>query len=201
LAGDAAPFAIAPPPNGRPEIPPIATLIETAMSYRPDLRSAELQVNARAAKAKWDRSRVLTFLAPTLNAKEVGNNGVLAGPGLNMDIPLNRNKGMVSRADAETVQAALIYAALKARVDREVLDARQAALGADAALALSAAASAAAGDAAEMAVRAHRIGEISQLVVLEAQRSRQDALLRELAALAAVERSRAELDRAVGRNL
>jgi cobalt-zinc-cadmium efflux system outer membrane protein len=68
-----------------PALPSLAALFEVAATNRPDLRAAELGVEAAGAKAKWERSQVLAMLAPTLSIKEVGGAGTRAGPGLNME--------------------------------------------------------------------------------------------------------------------
>ena len=49
--------------------------------------------------------------------------------------------------------------------------------------------------------RAYQNGDVSLLNVLEATRQRFDVVLREIDAQAAVQRSRAELERAIGRSL
>ena len=97
-----------------PALPELSSLFELAASNRPDLRAAEVSVQAAAEKAKWERSQVLAMLAPTLSVKEVGADGLRAGPGLNIEIPFfSRNQGKISRADAEVVRTAKRYAALE----------------------------------------------------------------------------------------
>jgi cobalt-zinc-cadmium efflux system outer membrane protein len=187
----------------RQPLPTIEFLLETAASSRPDLRAAEINVNASAERAKWQRSQVLALLAPTLSIKEVGDAGLRAGPGLNMDIPiLSRNQGRISRADAEVVRAARQYAALKDRIEQEVLDAYGRYRQAEASLArIAVQVRPAADQAIQLSQRAFENGDVVLLTVLEATKQKFDIDLREVEALASLERALADLERAIGRSL
>ena len=169
----------------------------------PDLRAAEISVQAAAEKAKWERSQVLAMMAPTLSIKEVGIDGLRAGPGLNMEIPiLSRNQGRISRADAEVVRSGKQYAALRARIEHEVVERpHQSAAGASGADSTSAAGSPAVEQSIQLSQRAYENGDIILLSVLEATRQRHDIDLREAEASAALQRALAELERAVGKSL
>ena len=187
-----------------PAIGPANELVEAAYSGRPDLRSAELQIEANAYRAKWQRSRIFNLVMPMLSVKEVGSPlRTRVGPGLQMELPIfNRNQGLIARADAEVVQAAWRYAALRDRVEQEVRE------------------SIARWDQARLAVQQLRSqvrpaleqsiqqsetifknGDASYLNVLESTRLRYDVILREIDAEAAMARSFAELERAIGKKL
>ena len=198
------PLSIAVQPSAPPQpLPPISVLFETAASNRPDLRAAEISVQAAAEKAKWERSQVLAMLAPTLSIKEVGTDGLRAGPGLNMEIPiLSRNQGRISRADAEVVRSGKLYAALKARIEHEVVDAYVRAQQAQTALIqLQQQVRPAVEQSIQLSQRAYENGDIILLSVLEASRQRHDLELREAEVSAALQRALADLERAVGKSL
>ena len=198
------PLSIAVQPSAPPQpLPPISVLFETAASNRPDLRAAEISVQAAAEKAKWERSQVLAMLAPTLSIKEVGTDGLRAGPGLNMEIPiLSRNQGRISRADAEVVRSGKLYAALRARIEHEVVDAYARAQQAQTALIqLQQQVRPAVEQSIQLSQRAYENGDIILLSVLEASRQRHDLDLREAEVSAALLRALAELERAVGKSL
>jgi cobalt-zinc-cadmium efflux system outer membrane protein len=186
-----------------PPLPSISALIETAAVNRPDLRAAEVSVQAAAERAKWQRSQILAMMAPTLSIKEVGSDGLRVGPGLNMDIPiLSRNQGKISRADAEVVRAAKQYAALRARIEHEVANAHSRAQLAQASLTrLRQQVRPSVEQAIELSQRAFENGDIILLNVLEATRQRHDVHLREAEAEAALQRALAELERAIGKSL
>ncbi len=95
-------------------------LVEEAAASRPDVRAAEIAVEAAGLRAKWERSRILTLMA-TLDANAKGSAGYEMGPGLVAELPLlSRNQGGVSRAEAELVRAGRSYLAVRAQVAAEV---------------------------------------------------------------------------------
>ena len=57
-------------------------LVEIAVSSRPDVRAAELSVEAASRRLEWERSRTLGFVAPLLSSKGIGISGIKTGPGL-----------------------------------------------------------------------------------------------------------------------
>jgi cobalt-zinc-cadmium efflux system outer membrane protein len=84
------------------------------------LRAAELSVQAAAARAGWERRRVLA-LGVVLSTKEVGAFGARTGPGVSLDIPVfNRNQGAVRLADLEVETAAWRYLVARDQVETEV---------------------------------------------------------------------------------
>ena len=186
----------------RPTVPALTILLETAASSRPDLRAAEIHIDSSAERAKWQRSQVLAMMAPTLSIKEVGDS-LLAGPGLNMEIPiLSRNQGRISRADAEVVRAGRLYAALKDRIEQEVVDAYTRYRQAETSLALlREQVRPSAEQSIQLSQRAFESGDILLLTVLEATKQKFDIDLREAEAEAAMHRALADLERAVGRTL
>ena len=76
----------------------VADLLKRALAARPDLRAAELTVEAAAARLGWEKSRVLSLTA-VLDANGQGTEGFESGPGIDVGIPLfNRNQGGRLRA-------------------------------------------------------------------------------------------------------
>jgi len=109
-------------PSTPPEWP---ALLETALAARPDLRAAEIALEAALLRARWERSRIVSLLAPLLSVKGVGQPGIKAGPGLSADLPVfYRNQGGVARADTEVRRATAEYAALRDQVELEIRQAR-----------------------------------------------------------------------------
>ena len=99
------------------------TLVREALAARPDLRAAEIGVEAAAARLGWERSRILTLTA-VLDANGKGSQGFEAGPGIDLGLPLfNRNQGGRLRAQARTAAASAAYAALQQQVGLDVREA------------------------------------------------------------------------------
>ena len=58
-----------------------AGLLEGALASRPDVRAAEIGIEAAAERARWERSRVLTLIG-ILDGNQKGDEGPEAGPGI-----------------------------------------------------------------------------------------------------------------------
>ena len=90
-----------------------------ALASRPDVRAAELAVEAAGARVGLERARILTLTA-TLDANGEGKEGFELGPGLGIDLPLNGNAGARARAAAALTQASQRYLAVQATVRAEL---------------------------------------------------------------------------------
>lgn len=90
-------------------------LMTDALASRPDVRAAELAVEAAGARAGLERARILNMTA-TLDANGEGKEGFEAGPGFVFDLPLNGNAGARARAAAALTQAGHRYLAVQAQV-------------------------------------------------------------------------------------
>ncbi len=180
---------------------PIDELIEAARSGRPDLRAAELNVEAIVKRAGWERSRIFASIMPALSTKRVGDSGIRSGPGIQLEIPLfHRNQGAISRADAEVERAMLQYLALRDLIELEVRDAALRAVQASESLKrVRSNVIPIAKEEIQLAENAYSRGNISYLNVLEATRQLYDALLREAEASGDVLRAQAELARGIGK--
>ena len=81
------------------------SLVIDALAARPDVRAAELGVEAAGARLGWEQSRTMSLTA-VLDANGRGTEGYEMGPGIDVPIPLfNRNQGQITRAQAELVRA------------------------------------------------------------------------------------------------
>jgi outer membrane protein, heavy metal efflux system len=200
LRGDRTPFKASALPESSIGSTELDSLLESAFSSRPDLRAAELAVQAAAKKARWERSRVVT-LGLVLSSKEVGTYGVRTGPGVTMDLPIfNRNQGAISRADAEVERAARQYLAARDRVELEVREARAQAVRALQALArLRTEVVPAIRRNADLLERSFRNGDISHLSLIEGTLPLAEMRIREVESLAAVCRAAAQLEHSIGR--
>jgi len=187
-----------------PSLPAHGELVHTAFTSRPDLRAAELAIEATTYRAKWQRRRVFNMLMPMLSVKESGSPQALrAGPGLTLEIPIfNRNQGQIARADAEVMQSAWRYVALRDQIEGEVRDAQARLEQARKSLELLRTGLKPVVEQAIMQTEtAYRNGDASYLNVLETTRQKFDAILREREAEAALARARAELERSIGKKI
>jgi cobalt-zinc-cadmium efflux system outer membrane protein len=187
-----------------PDIGPADELVRSSYSSRPDLRAAELAIEANVYRAKWQRSRVFNLVMPLLSMKEVGSPlSTRSGPGLQMELPIfNRNQGQIARADGEVIQAAWRYRALRDVVEADVRDAAARLQQSRSSLEqLRTELKPIVEQAISQTESAYQNGDLSYLNVLEVTRQRFDAALRELDAEAALARAYAELERAIGRRL
>jgi cobalt-zinc-cadmium efflux system outer membrane protein len=177
-------------------------LVRQALAARPDLRAAEIAIEAAAKRAKWERSKIVS-LSAILDANGAGKEGFEAGPGVAVELPIfNRNKGGITRAEAEIERAARQYLAVRQRIALEVREAyaqlqqsRQALASwrSDILPIIEA--------EIRTAERAYADGEVAYLFVLETSRKLYDARLQEAEASAALQRATAQLERAVGRKI
>ena len=176
-------------------------LFKEALASRPDVRAAELAVEAAGARAKWERSRVISLIG-ILDGNGQGREGAEAGPGVSGDIPLfNRNQGGISRAQAELERASRRYAALRAQVAVDVRTAairvRQAQAAFDAwrtdivpSLEIE----------RRQAESAYQAGEAPLFSLLDVGRRLVDGRMRQLDTEAALQKALVNLDRTIGRS-
>jgi cobalt-zinc-cadmium efflux system outer membrane protein len=189
--------------SGPQILPEGSQLVEEALSSRPDLRAAELGIEAAGERAGWERTRIFNLVAPQLSTKEVGSSGFKTGPGLSIELPLfDRNQGGVSRAEAELRRATLLYLEAAEQVKFEVRSSRLRFLQAREALdRLRGELLPVLRETVELAEKAYANGNISYLDLQVAKRPLLDTLLTEELAMLDLRRAQAELERAVGRRL
>lgn len=177
-------------------------LVKQALAARPDLRAAELAIEAAGKRARWERSRIFSISA-ILDANAKGTKGFEAGPGMQVELPIfNRNKGGITRAEAEIERAARQYVAVRHRIALEVQEAFRQVLQARETL------GSVRGhilpqieEDIRISQKAYAAGDVAYLFVLETSRRLYDVRVQEADASAALRRATAQLERAVGRKL
>lgn len=189
----------APLPNDFPR--DSSVLVTNALETRPDLRAAELGLEAAGKRIGLAKAEIYTFTV-ALNAKEVGAD-FLAGPGLDIPIPIfNQNQGGIAQAQAKFEKAARQYITVRDRIALEVREAHTRLAQAQESHEqwqknilppLE--------EAARLAEKSYAAGNVAYLFVLETDRKFSDARLKAATAAADVRRARAELERSVGRRL
>ena len=172
---------------------------QRALAARPDLRAAEIAVEAAAARLGWERSRILTLTA-ALDANGEGDEGFEMGPGLDVGLPVfNRNQGGRLRAQTELQRASAAYVALQQQVSHEV---REAATLLDQAresrLAWRDRIVTPLGANLSDAEKSYAAGESSYLFVMENSRRLIEARVREREIAADEQRALARIERAAG---
>lgn len=174
-------------------------LSNAAYASRPDLRAAELAVEAAGKQLGLERANILNLTA-VLDVNGSGKEGFEMGPGMQIELPfLNQNNGKTARAKAQLQQAAQQYLATKQRIALEVTEASSVYRASNQAFELCHTQWAPeAKKAAERAQKAFAVGEVSYLFVLEINRQLLDAHVREAVAQANVHRAAAQLKRSIG---
>ena len=178
-----------------------AARLEDALASRPDVRAAEIGIEAAAQRARWERSRVVTLFG-ILDANGGGAEGFESGPGVGFEVPLfSRNQGGIGRADAEVERASRQYAAVRAQV---VSDVRSAAVRAQQAEQAISAWRSEIVPSLEVEQRqaesAYQAGEIPLFMLLDVSRRLVDGRMRLLDAEADLQRATIALERSIGRS-
>jgi cobalt-zinc-cadmium efflux system outer membrane protein len=98
----------------------VESLVSTALAMRPDLRAAELAIEAACERAGLAQNQFMNLDA-VYDANGSGSRGFESGPGLRFTIPIfNRNQGGIAIADAQLEKAARQYVAVRDQVTLEV---------------------------------------------------------------------------------
>jgi cobalt-zinc-cadmium efflux system outer membrane protein len=179
----------------------IDELMKVALASRPEVRAAELRVEAAAARIGLEQSRVMSVTA-ILDMNAEGRQGFEAGPGLGLELPvLSQNQGGRARAAAELEQASRRYLAVRARVTADV-DAAIATH--DAALAIQKMLTTQVAESYDaerrQAQRMYEVGEISLLDLLETRRRLIDVEQTRAEATFATWRAGIDVEAAIGRS-
>jgi cobalt-zinc-cadmium efflux system outer membrane protein len=174
-------------------------LLKEAFAARPELRAAELGIEAAGRRIGLAGSEITT-LSGVLDANGSGKKGFEMGPGVVIELPLfGRNKGRIARAEAELELESKRYLAVRARIASEVAQARVALLQALESLAAWEERMTPVFEETLARVEKSRdAGEVAELDVLAARRSLLEARLHGADARAAVRRGEAALGRSVG---
>jgi len=180
----------------------IDELLETAMAARPDLRAAELAIEAAGQRIGWEKSKVYNFIA-IIDGKDKGEDSLTIGPGFSVEVPIfNQNNGRIARAKAELEQAARQYEAVRQSI---ILQVRQAYTryvsaqeqfelwGSDIIPSLE--------TTMERTRRSFEAGQVSYISVLQARQILVEAQMRRTELAAQMHRIAAELNYCIGRKM
>lgn len=181
------------------------TYLQLAWDYQPELRAAQINIEAIGKRLGWERSRIISFI-PTLNYQHIPGNGGSKflpnafNPGIQAEIPLlNRNQGRIARAKAELEAAAFQYVATRQRIALDVATAYQRYEQAWQSYQTWAGGTLPAlEEAVRLSQSSYRNGDISYLPVLEAQRQLLNAKLRRVEIQADIRRSVSGLNFSIG---
>jgi cobalt-zinc-cadmium efflux system outer membrane protein len=174
--------------------------LKDALASRPDVRAAELTIEAATTRARWERSRAFVLIG-ILDANGSGEEGFESGPGVTFDLPIfNRNQGGVERATVEIARASRLYIAARSNVIADVRSAGVRVTQAQQALdAWSNDIVPSLETEQRQAESAYSAGEVPLFNVLDVSRRLVDGRMRQLDAEADLFRARISLDRAIGR--
>ncbi len=179
--------------------PKLEELLALASAARPELRAAELAIEAAGAQAGLAKAQIVDVVA-ALDANGQGTQGFEIGPGVLLSIPIfNQNQAGRARADVEFEKASWTYIATLQRIGAEVRSAH--ARFAQAYQALDGWPQRVvkpAEDSERLANRAYELGGASYLVVLDSTRRLVAARAQQVEMEAELRRARAELARSVG---
>lgn len=178
----------------------IDKLLETAFAARPDLRAAELAIEAAGERVGWEKSKIYNFIA-VIDAKDEGEDSLTVGPGLVIDIPiLNQNQGQIARAKAELEQAARQYEALRQNIILHLRQAYTQYISAHEQFELwSSDIIPSLQTKVEQTQKSYQAGEVSYISVLEAKRELVEARMRQAELAAHLHRSAAQLNYCIGK--
>lgn len=177
-------------------------LVSTALAMRPDLRAAEITIEAAGKRAGLAENQFMNLDA-AFDANGSGDRGFESGPGLRFTIPIfNRNQGGIAIAHAQWQRAARQYVTARDRVTLEVRTAHTRLEQAQQNLQLlRTEILPALRQAEQLARRNYEIGGATYFLVLQTSGQYLDSRMRELQLQADVQRAVAELERGVGTRL
>lgn len=180
----------------------LQTLIAEATTSRPDLRAASMAVEAAKKRAELSRWQWLKFdFVADANSGGAGNTNF--GPGFRFDIPLfDRNQGGILSADWSVNQATGNYNAVRDQVVMEVQTAHsQIQQATDNLRLLRSDVLSSLQEAVQLSTKAYSGGGAAYFLVLQTTSQFLNARTQELQLVADLQKARANLDRAVGRDV
>jgi cobalt-zinc-cadmium efflux system outer membrane protein len=180
----------------------IDELLKIALAARPDLRGAELEIEAAGKRLGWEKSKVYNFIA-VIDAKDEGSHTLWIGPAFEAEIPLlNQNQGGIARARAEMEQAARQYEAVRQNIMLQVRQAYTEYVSAHERFDLwNRQIVPSLTKTLDEMQKSLEAGEVSYLSVLQAKEKLVEARMREAELAANLYRSAAQLDYSIGRRM
>jgi cobalt-zinc-cadmium efflux system outer membrane protein len=182
--------------------PPLERAESVALAARPEVRAAEISLEAAGRKAGLESAKMVQLMA-RLDAKPVGSRGgppILWIPGFQAEVPLfNQNQAGRARAAAEISRAAWAYLATRQQVLTEVRVAHEEVVMARGSLEPWAANVVPTLEATlKSSLHQYAVGAEAYILVLEATRKLIDAQQRQVDLLLDLRRATARLDHAMG---
>jgi len=177
-------------------------LVETALTARPDLRAAELAIEAAGKRLGWEQSKIYNLIA-IIDAKDEGEDFLTVGPGIAIEVPIfNQNDGQIARAKAEMEQAARQYEAVRQDIVFQVRQAYTQYVSAHEEFDLwNNRIVPSLEEALEQTQKSLAVGEVSYLSILEAREKLVEARTRWTELAAQLHRTAAELNYRVGKKM
>jgi cobalt-zinc-cadmium efflux system outer membrane protein len=180
----------------------IDEILKTAFVARPDLRAAELAIEAAGERIGWEKSKVFNLIA-IIDAKDEGEDSLTVGPGFTVEIPFfNQNDGKIALAEAELEQAARQYEAVRQDIILQVRQAHTRYVSAHEEFELwSNNIIPSLEQTVERTRKSFEAGEVSGLLVLEARQTLVEARMRKAELAANLHRSAAQLNYCIGKKM
>jgi cobalt-zinc-cadmium efflux system outer membrane protein len=184
-----------------PELDP-ALLVENALVARPDVRAAELAIEAARERKRLADLEFFT-VSGGVDANEKGKKGFEIGPAMALAIPVfDRNQGGAARAEADVTRSLYRYASLRNTVTLEVRQACARLRSAQQQAGIWTAGSVPRlQDTIGKAEKAYASGDVAVLLLLQGTEQLLTVRARQLEAKAEIARASAELERSVGYRL
>ena len=177
-------------------------MLRTALICRPDLRAAELAIEAAGERIGWEESKVYNFIA-VLDGDDTEEGSFTIRPGFSVEIPIfNQNDAKIEHAKAELEQAARRYEAVRQNIILEVKQAYTQYISAheqfdlwksDIIPSLE--------QVVEQTQKSYEAGEVSLISVLHAQKELAEASMYLTELVARLNSSTAELNYCIGRKM
>jgi len=180
----------------------IDELQEMALAARPDLRAAELDIEAAGERLGWEQSKIYNFIA-IIDAKDEGQDSLSVGPGFVIEIPIfNQNNGRIARAKAELERAVRQYEAVRHNIILQVNQAHTQYVSANEEFELwSNDIIPSLEQTVERTQKSFKAGEVPYTSVLEAQQILVEARMRQTESAAHLHRIAAELNYCIGKKM
>jgi cobalt-zinc-cadmium efflux system outer membrane protein len=202
LTSDDMTFDIIPPDTTSTSVASVDELLETAFAARPDLRAAELHIEAAGERIGWEKSKVYNLIA-IIDGKDKGREALTVGPGFAIEVPIfNQNNGKITRAKAELAQATQQYQAVRQNIILQVQEAHTGYVSAREAFELwSNDIIPSLAKKRERTQKSFEVGQVSYPALLEAERELVEARMRQIESTTHLHHSAAELNYSVGKKI
>jgi cobalt-zinc-cadmium efflux system outer membrane protein len=180
----------------------IDEVLKIAFACRPDLRAAELAIEAAGERIGWEKSKVYNFIA-VLDGDDTEDDSFTIRPGFSVEVPVfNQNDAKIAHAKAELEQAAQRYEAIRQHIILQVQQAYTQYISAHEQFDLwSSDIIPSLEQAVEQTQRSFEAGEVSLILVLHAQRELIEARMHLTELVARLNSSTAELNYCIGKKM